>query len=594
MKSKIYITTWIFAIFVLFQNSCSENWLDPNPLSFYAPENIFVDKEGFDALIVTMRKSLLQENHGGHRALTVNETSLSDLGVPGTMSNQVAKDLDIMLTPVENSLENYTKLFNISYLEIKNTNTLISKIDLISWESELERNELLAEAYFFRSYWYYRLIHAFGDVPFIGQEISSPKLDFYTHSRGAILKKIISDMEFAVEWLPVNAVIGAATKGAGDHLLTKLYLANSDFDKAIESATRVIGGGKYSLMKNRFGIVANDPIRNVIWDLFRPENISIPQNTETILAAIDRYEAPSDAKTIGCRKPAQYGMNWWGVRVLDSQGKPGTMLNPITPMRDSLLAGNTHCRFNPFYKFDIWNDGTYTWENTTDLRRSDICWIDPWELRYNRPQSVDFNKPINWQYYGSATDTFQWYTSWPYYKCLYPAQESANKNGGNGDHYVFRLAETYLLRAEAYFWKNDLINAANDINQVRERANAIPVLANEVTIDYIMDERARELATEEPRNNELTRVSYIMAENQIGGYNMEDFSVENYLYDRIISRNLFYRTNYFYNGTYRISPYHVLWPIPNTVITANTMGVINQNQGYFGTEKNVPPLEVIE
>jgi hypothetical protein len=37
----------------------------------------------------------------------------------------------------------------------------------------------------------------------------------------------------------------------------------------------------------------------------------------------------------------------------------------------------------------------------------------------------------------------------------------------------------------------------------------------------------------------------------------------------------------------------VLWPIPQPMIDANTQGVINQNFGYAGYEKNVAPLEAI-
>ena len=44
----------------------------------------------------------------------------------------------------------------------------------------------------------------------------------------------------------------------------------------------------------------------------------------------------------------------------------------------------------------------------------------------------------------------------------------------------------------------------------------------------------------------------------------------------------------------RLSPHHVLWPIDANVITANTQGIINQNEGYIGAENNVPPLETIE
>lgn len=594
MKLIINRVPWILAVFILVQISCTDDWLEPEPLSFYAPENVFTDEAGFQSLLVSMRLDIRTDGFYINFSTFENQYCLSDLGVPGPINKKVVKDFVTQLTPAgDGGKENFSQLFDIAYQAIKTPNLLISRIDDIEWKDEAKKNEILAEAYFFRSYWYYRLINSFGDVPFTGAEILEAKLDFYTHSRWAILKKVIADMEFAVQWLPVNAVPGATTKGAGDHLLTKLYLANTDFDKAIQSATRVIDG-PYALMNNRFGNSANDPIRNVIWDLFRPENISIPQNTETLFAVIDRYEAPDAAKTNGCRKARAFVPAWWHVSVKDSQGKNGTIRKG--EMYDTLLNSNAQCRPTPFYIYEVWNDGTYNWENTPDLRRSNICWVDKEELRYNRTTSVDYGKPINPNYFTSLNDTFQYYFSFPFYKTYYPEQDPSDlkSSGGNGDSYVFRLAETFLLRAEAYYWKGDLANAAKDINVVRQRANALPVLQN-VTIDYIMDERARELYSEEPRQNELVRVSYIMAKNNIGGYSLENFSEHNYFYDRVISHNVFFRTNFVWGGDpFRIAPYNVLWPIPITVITANTKGVINQNQGYSGTENNVPPLETIE
>jgi hypothetical protein len=42
-----------------------------------------------------------------------------------------------------------------------------------------------------------------------------------------------------------------------------------------------------------------------------------------------------------------------------------------------------------------------------------------------------------------------------------------------------------------------------------------------------------------------------------------------------------------------MSPYHVLWPIPADAIRANTLGHINQNKGYNGSESNILPLDKI-
>lgn len=118
----------------------------------------------------------------------------------------------------------------------------------------------------------------------------------------------------------------------------------------------------------------------------------------------------------------------------------------------------------------------------------------------------------------------------------------------------YRLAETYLLRAEAYFRKGMLQNAADDINILRNRANAIPVLANDVTIDYILDERARELVTEEPRRQTLIRMGLLV--ERVRKYGLIPTS----------------RTT--------IQNFNNLWPIPQTAINANFGAKLEQNPGY--------------
>src|SRR3546814_588624 len=120
------------------------------------------------------------------------------------------------------------------------------------------------------------------------------------------------------------------------------------------------------------------------------------------------------------------------------------------------------------------------------------------------------------------------------------------------DIYVMRLAETYLLRAEAYLGKGDKINAAADINTVRARAQATDVAADEVDVDYILDERARELVVEEPRRLTLARLGLlderIKLHNPVSAPSIQEF--------------------------------HNLWPIPQTEIDANVAATLSQNPGY--------------
>ncbi|HEY6082296.1 MAG TPA: RagB/SusD family nutrient uptake outer membrane protein, partial [Chitinophagaceae bacterium] len=190
--------------------------------------------------------------------------------------------------------------------------------------------------------------------------------------------------------------------------------------------------------------------------------------------------------------------------------------------------------------------------------------------------------------------------SWPFYKLYVPDHENSTPNGGHTPWYVFRLAETYLLRAEAYYWKGDLASAAADINVVRARANALPIAAANVNIGTILDERDRELFYEEPRKVELTRIAYLFAQTGKADYmgrtySMSNFSTKNFWYDRIMDLTDFYNKGVHTNhgDEYTMSPYHVLWPVPQAAIDANTGAHINQNIGYSGAGANVPPLETL-
>ncbi|WP_276365514.1 RagB/SusD family nutrient uptake outer membrane protein [Chryseolinea sp. H1M3-3] len=580
--NRIYSTSYILALLLVISSSCSKEWLEPKPLSFLTAENVYLDKSGFQSLLITLRKDLKRQNSGQMNYL-VMDFAASDLGSPWSQ-------LDFYkLTPNTDTYYKFLAEFGEVYASIKNANVLISRIDDIKWENENDRNIILAEGYWHRAFWYYLLVNEYGDVPFVGEELTGAKLDFATHSRWAILSKIQTDLEYAVQWLPDLAPPGEISKGAGNHLLAKVYLANTEFDKAIAAATSVING-PYSLMTSRFGVAAGDASKNLMWDLHRPKNFNLPENKETILATVDRLEAPADARSEGLYTMRMYNSAWFQSFVRDSEGKPGMVLSG--PQYDSLGRGNANVRLSPYYQYGLWKYGNQYWKNTTDLRRIDANWYDMDEIVYNNPASVDFGKPVNKAYLLDPQDSVYGLYASPLYITFVPHDDKAPRIvGGNGDWYVFRLAETYLLRAEAYFWKSNFTAAADDLNKIRERAQALPISAGDVTIDFIFDERARELFAEEPRHAELVRASYIMAKLNVGGYSLTDFSEHNYYYDRVITYNNLYTFKVQRLGNVaQIAPFHVLWPIPANVILANTLGVVNQNVGYVGADRNVPPL----
>lgn len=253
----------LLTLTTLFATACSDNFLSPDPKSFFSPEAVYTEPAGFEALLITMRSNLRNEHYDNRNYIAMDHT-LSDVAITIEPSDLRS------ISPSDAPFWPYLSLFNDAYRFIKDANVLITRIDDIDWEgNEQTRNEMLAEAYWHRAYWYYRLVHAYGDVPWIGEELMDAKLDFQTVTREAILNKIQEDLEWAEQQLPDRRQVnGDVTRGAAGHLLAKVALANLDFEESIAAASRVIDG-PYSLMTERFGIDADDPQRNVQWDLHR-------------------------------------------------------------------------------------------------------------------------------------------------------------------------------------------------------------------------------------------------------------------------------------------------------------------------------------
>ncbi|MGV3642429.1 MAG: RagB/SusD family nutrient uptake outer membrane protein [Adhaeribacter sp.] len=586
---------------------CKEEFLKPQPLSFYAPDNTFNDAAGMEAALVAGLRNMRYEWYGDSPPI-LTEHIFSEVAVEGTTDKSgPAQDLNLMITPDANL--NHTDRNKIGWFwiegfkGIKYANVVITRIDEATYESEEKRNAILGTAYFHRAFRYYRLTQQFGDVPLILGEIQSPKLDFYSTKREVILQKMKEDLEFAEKWVPVSPLKGEITRGAVSHLLTKVNLALGEFDDAIQSATNVIDGGNHALMTSRFGVDKGKADKNVIWDLHRPENKALAENKEALLLVVDRLQVEGnfDGGIQSMRNGVPY---WFNNRVLTPGGKKGTSDAANAPIPQVTTYGRGIGRMR-----GTWYSTEAIWKlDNTDLRHAPGNWMDMEDLVYNDPNLLKNNDPwygknlVKYNANGTRTtnDTIRNWFSWPHYKLYVPDPERIQASGGHTDWYVFRLAETYLLRAEAYYWKDQLGLAADDINKVRARAQASPIAAGDVNIGTILDERARELYYEEPRKTELTRIAYIFAKTGKPAYNgktykLANFSEDNFFYDRIMEKNEFYNKNVvtIHGDKYTMSPYHVLWPIPIAGIVGASRGHINQNIGYSGSETNIPPLTEI-
>jgi hypothetical protein len=327
---------------------------------------------------------------------------------------------------------------------------------------------------------------------------------------------------------------------------------------------------------------------DVIYDLHRPQNKSSAENHEAIFNVVDRADMEGAASQISSMR--NYTPYWNRNGVVKTPNGIGGLMREFDDMGmyRFLGRGQGFLRGNNWYNYEMWTP--------EDRRHRQPNWWRMEDLLYNNAALIGTPDEI---YYGQHVVSQN--TGWDSIRCWSPFSHKfivedprADPHGYHADWYVFRLAETYLLRAEAYFWKDDMERAATDLNKVAQRAGCAPIAASEITIGTILDERAKELYAEETRKCELTRMSFLFAITG-KGYNGKTYSLDgifsdNFFYDRIIEKNVFYREHVMNKNTqrYRISPRHILWPIPSPVINANTQGRINQTPGYPGSEINIP------
>lgn len=603
MKTKKYIVKGIaVCLMAAGLSGCVD--LTPQPMSFLTPENTFVDRDGLETMLRLCRKQLNFEwfgdafNSGNCETFAVYEYAWSDLAVMGGPETKEIHNMVTQLTPTTN-MYLHLRYWVFGWNGIKYANTIITRTPEASgMASEEDRNAVLAEGYFHRAYWYYLLTHQFGDIPWIGEEITGPKLDFNTTSRWTILENIKKDMEYAVQWLPESVEPGYVGRAAGEHLLSKIYLALGEFKNAEEAASRVINNYGLHLMTERFGVNADDASLDVYNDLFDPDNISRTDNKEWIMVGQERYGLEGCSSPSGSKRKRNFVPQWHaGSKVKTPDGKQGTTdasgIYDGYEQLEELGRGLAKIRPTNYAQYELWgNCGE-------DLRHNDNNWFDKSRIVYNRPASSGgsaewFGKPVDPAY---CTDTMRCYFSFPIVKVLIdkddPNAGGKVPVGGYTDQYIFRLAETYLNRAEARWWQGDLDGATEDVNVIRRRAHAPELPAGSVTLEQILDERARELFIEDHRKTELTRIAYLKAKQGIDGYSLDNFSEKNWYYDRIMEKNNFFREQYFYDtNAFVMEPYHVLWPVPQNAIESNTQGRINQNYGYDGYKDNIPVEEL--
>ena len=542
--------------------SCNESsWLKEEPLDFYSPDNSYQTSAQFrqaeNNLYNNLRKIIFHntKDNGYCHLLQVG----SDMYMWG-WQNQTFDNYSAYVVP---TLSYFYDFWKVNYQNIVNANEIIYRLEQENKVSTEEKKVFRGEALFFRAMAYRYLGHTFGGVPLELEHRTVPRKNYVRATREQVYEQCRVDLEEAITLLPDISGVedGKVTKQAAQHLISEIYISLGKYVEAISVATEVINHPSMALMTERFGVRKDEPY-DVYWDLFRNGNINRSSgNTEAIL--VMQYEYNNSGSPDPDFRMANFLPQYRSVQVeaADGNGTVAAFSPQITAEKGG--RGQGGIAMTSYLENELWKSD---WDN--DIRNASYNIIR--DVLIDNPKAKGFGEylvkdgwlreqdgimnffPIMWKVTGNFPEAV--YRTGKF--SAFGEHELINSGSSSQvsyrDEYCFRLAETYLLRAEAYLNNGDKTKAVADINVIRARAHATPISEAEISLDYILDERARELATEEYRNLTLMRLG------------------------KLVERSKKYNPN-----AHLMGDWQNLWPIPYSEIERNVEAVLEQNPGYY-------------
>jgi hypothetical protein len=441
--------------------SCSKDFLEVEPTGTQLESNYYKDEtQAYSGLVSVY--DIMKKNSGGfENMVSILNAGSDDFYAGGGNSSDGAgiqsfSNYSISAATIPRSY------WGDYYQGIFRANVLLSKLPDVPMD-EAKKARFAAECKALRGYYYFQLVTMFRNIPLYTTNL--PASEYYTKTQAApeeVYAQIEADLTEAIGALPstldLSTEAGRFTKGAAQALLGKIYLylnRNSEAAALLAEVNGTPGGTSqygYKLLDNYA-------------DLWVIDN---KFNSESILEASHT-------------KASNAGWGNWG-----SGSDEGNTLNVMVGPRGYSASGGplyeTGWSFNPVTQdlYDFMKDDP----------RFDSTILDMLALKA-----------------AGLADYSPGYMDTGYFlKKFMPTHADITDGGGDvvlnyrQNTYVIRLADTYLLEAEALGGTGSRAQALLDAVRARVGLGSVPV-----SLDAIANERRMELAGEGHRWHDLVR-----------------------------------------------------------------------------------------
>ncbi|OIQ17628.1 MAG: RagB/SusD family nutrient uptake outer membrane protein [Flavobacterium sp. MedPE-SWcel] len=395
----------------------------------------------------------------------------------------------------------FTYLYDRVYYIVPQTTNIILALDNVDVANE---EQIVSELRFIRALAYYYMIDCFGKGVIVNESNYGSTEPLPESSRTELFEYVESELLAIEEGMPLTNSYGRANKSVVRMLLAKLYLnaevytGTGRYNDALTYASLVINEGGYTLSNNFVSNFSsdNDTSTEIIFPLIADPVVSQSYGNTTYIVNGSLSTETMNINDFGSVD------GWTGHRATKAWYSLFGDLETSTDDRASLF----------------WTEGhNYEME---DYKK--------WEDGY---PSIKFR---NTSFSGTSIATSFSPTDFP----------------------LFRLSDAYLMYAECALrgGGGSQADALDYVNAIRTRSNATAITSSELTLDFIIDERARELNLEGHRRSDLIRFGRFT-----GGSYLWPWKGNNV------------------NGA-AIPATYKLFPIPQTALEANLN--LTQNTGY--------------